>query len=73
MKTAPKQMKKKAYYVGDTANPTYTGTRTQPGYAGRAAGSKLARKATRNRCGARVVGVVSNAYENIAKGRRLSA
>ncbi len=72
MKSAKKNMKRKPYYTGVQAIETYSGSKTQPGYAGRAAGSKLARKARRNRVGARVVGVVSAALENIAKGKRLS-
>ena len=71
MESAENQMKRKQWYTG-LSQDTYTGTKTQPGYAGRPAGSKLAWKAGRNRVGARVVGVVSKAYENIAKGRRLA-
>jgi hypothetical protein len=37
------------------------------------AGSKLAGKATRNRIGARPVGIISAALENIAKSKRMSA
>lgn len=42
----------------------------QRGHGFRPAGSKLARKAARSRVGARVVGVVSAALENIAKAKR---
>lgn len=70
MKTAPKQMKRKAYYVGPHVHPTYSGSKTQPGSSGQPTGSKLSRKAAESRCGARTVGVVSKAYEQMSKDRR---
>lgn len=70
MKSAKKQQKSKVHYLGTSSAVTYRGTKTQPGYAGLPAGRKLALKATRGRVGARVVGVVSKAYEQIAKDKR---
>lgn len=49
MKSATKQQKSKVYYLGTSTAVRYEGTRTQPGYAGNATGSKLARMAKRGR------------------------
>jgi hypothetical protein len=49
VKSAAKQQRSKAFYLGTSANPVYSGAKTQPGYAGLRAGAKLARKARRGK------------------------
>jgi len=69
MKNSADNMKRKRFYWPHTAI-TYTGTRTQPGERGQPAGSKLARKARDMEPSRYRGGVVSKAYEQMAKDKR---